>query len=56
MRGTGNTAATQSAIKLRELGPRMELTLYKVQDGFFGGDVLYHKSGPRRRMAPHIYP
>jgi ribosome biogenesis protein SSF1/2 len=30
-------------ISLKELGPRMQLQLYKVQEGFFGGDVHYHK-------------
>uniref|UniRef100_A0A915K3M1 Brix domain-containing protein n=1 Tax=Romanomermis culicivorax TaxID=13658 RepID=A0A915K3M1_ROMCU len=30
-------------IKLTEIGPRMKLQLIKLQDGFCGGEVLYHK-------------
>ena len=29
--------------RLREIGPRMELTLTKIQEGLGTGQVLYHK-------------
>jgi hypothetical protein len=41
--GKGNAAAQQSAMKLTELGPRMTLELFKVEQGVNEGDVLYHK-------------
>eukprot|EP00160_Parvularia_atlantis_P019972 Unigene8071_Nuclearia_a/m.24746 Unigene8071_Nuclearia_a/g.24746 ORF Unigene8071_Nuclearia_a/g.24746 Unigene8071_Nuclearia_a/m.24746 type:complete len:407 (+) Unigene8071_Nuclearia_a:68-1288(+) len=40
--GRGNTKSQQRAIRLKELGPRLELRLIKVQAGFCDGDVLYH--------------
>lgn len=40
--GPGNTKTQQRAIRLKELGPRMELRLLKIQGGFCGGDVLFH--------------
>ena len=33
----------QRAIKLTELGPRLSMSLIKIQDGFCDGPVLYHK-------------
>ena len=30
------------SIKLTELGPRMNLSLFKIQEGFFKGNVIYH--------------
>jgi ribosome biogenesis protein SSF1/2 len=30
-------------MKLIELGPRMDLELFKVENGMCEGDVLYHK-------------
>lgn len=30
-------------MKLTELGPRLSLSLYKVEQGVSEGDVLYHK-------------
>lgn len=29
--------------RLKEIGPRMTLSLTKITDGVCGGDVLYHK-------------
>ena len=40
--GRGNRKAQQSAIKLVEVGPRLELKLLKVEKGLCEGDVLYH--------------
>ncbi|KAJ1490117.1 hypothetical protein T484DRAFT_1777916, partial [Baffinella frigidus] len=34
--------AEEAAVKLTEIGPRMNLTLMKVEDGFCSGEVLYH--------------
>lgn len=31
------------AVKLTELGPRMELSLFKIQDSLCTGEVLYHR-------------
>mmetsp|Transcript_11785 Transcript_11785/g.15953 ORF Transcript_11785/g.15953 Transcript_11785/m.15953 type:complete len:481 (-) Transcript_11785:197-1639(-) len=41
--GRANTASTQSSLKLRELGPRLELELVKLEEGVCMGQVLYHK-------------
>lgn len=41
--GRGNIKNTKKAIRLREIGPRMELGLIKIEQGLGGGDVLYHE-------------
>jgi ribosome biogenesis protein SSF1/2 len=41
--GRGNAAAGTSAIKLKELGPRMTLQLYKIEEGICEGQVVYHR-------------
>ena len=43
--GRGNAANTQRAVRLREVGPRMELRLVKVEEGLNGSEVLYHDYG-----------
>ncbi|EST08070.1 Brix domain protein [Kalmanozyma brasiliensis GHG001] len=40
--GRGNSANTQKAIRLREIGPRMELKLVKIEEGCNEGAVLFH--------------
>ncbi|KAF9192770.1 hypothetical protein BGZ51_004938 [Haplosporangium sp. Z 767] len=40
--GRNNRKQDQRAIKLVELGPRMELKLVKIQAGMCDGEVLYH--------------
>lgn len=40
--GRGNAAHSQRAVRLREIGPRMELRLVKVEEGLNGSSVLYH--------------
>lgn len=40
--GRGNAANSQRAVRLREIGPRMELRLVKVEEGLNGSSVLYH--------------
>ena len=40
--GRGNARAQQSAIKLAEIGPRLRLSLVKIEGGLFGGEVLHH--------------
>ncbi|KAJ2957950.1 hypothetical protein NQZ79_g6412 [Umbelopsis isabellina] len=40
--GRGNKQSEQRAIRLHEIGPRMQLTLTKVENGLCGGEVLYH--------------
>ncbi len=41
--GKGNNKSQQSAMKLSELGPRMTLEIFKVEQGVNEGDILYHK-------------
>jgi len=40
--GRGNRAANKSAIRLHELGPRMDLQLMKIEEEMDGGKVIYH--------------
>ncbi|PWN20538.1 Brix-domain-containing protein [Microstroma glucosiphilum] len=40
--GRGNDANEQRAVRLREIGPRIELKLIKIEDGMVGGETLYH--------------
>ncbi|KAI9505520.1 Brix domain-containing protein, partial [Coemansia spiralis] len=40
--GRGNTKNEQRAVRLLELGPRMELKLMKVEGGLCEGEILYH--------------
>ena len=35
--------AEEAAVKLTEVGPRMRLSLLKIEDGFCSGEVLYHR-------------
>jgi len=41
--GRGNAKTQQSAMKLSELGPRVTMELFKVEQGLSEGDILYHK-------------
>jgi ribosome biogenesis protein SSF1/2 len=41
-RGRGNRKAEKSAVRLTEIGPRLTLSLTKVERGICEGDVLYH--------------
>lgn len=43
--GRGNRQAEQRAIRLVEMGPRLELSLLKIQAGLCDGEVLYHSLG-----------
>nr|CAI5864142.1 unnamed protein product [Callosobruchus analis] len=38
----GNVEQGKSAIRLIELGPRLTLSLIKIEDGLLDGEVLYH--------------
>ncbi|KAJ1734739.1 rRNA-binding ribosome biosynthesis protein [Coemansia biformis] len=40
--GRNNTKDEQRAVRLMELGPRMELKLMKVEGGLCEGEVIYH--------------
>lgn len=40
---TGNRQNQNSAIKLKELGPRLTLQLVKIEDGVCDGATIYHK-------------
>ena len=37
-----NNQNEKTTIKLREIGPRMNLNIFKIQEGFFKGNVVYH--------------
>lgn len=39
----GNMANQTSAIRLTELGPRMNLELIKIEEEICSGEILYHK-------------
>jgi ribosome biogenesis protein SSF1/2 len=41
-RGRGNMKSQQSSIKLSEIGPRLSLSLVKIEGGLFTGETLYH--------------
>ncbi|ORY40700.1 Brix-domain-containing protein, partial [Rhizoclosmatium globosum] len=41
--GRNNAAASQRAVKLQELGPRLQLRLVKITEGLCGGEVLHHE-------------
>jgi len=40
--GRGNQESEKSAIRLKEIGPRMSLSLLKIEEGISTGKVLYH--------------
>eukprot|EP00736_Rhodelphis_marinus_P012399 Rmarinus@m.9567 len=40
--GRGNKKSGTSAIRLKEMGPRMELELIKIESGLTEGEVMYH--------------
>lgn len=40
--GRGNQASQKSAVRLKEIGPRMSLKLYKIEEGISTGKVLHH--------------
>jgi ribosome biogenesis protein SSF1/2 len=42
-KGRGAKKSQQCAIKLTELGPRLELELLKIEEGVCEGNVIYHK-------------
>ncbi|KAJ1636975.1 Brix domain-containing protein [Pavlovales sp. CCMP2436] len=42
-KGRGARKSQQCAIKLIELGPRLELELLKIEEGVCEGNVIYHK-------------
>ena len=37
-----NNQNEKTTIKLKEIGPRMNLSIFKIQEGFFKGNVVYH--------------
>ncbi|TRY74758.1 hypothetical protein TCAL_00734 [Tigriopus californicus] len=38
----GNLASQQSSVRLVELGPRITMELYKIEEGLLDGEVLFH--------------
>ncbi|XP_041364631.1 suppressor of SWI4 1 homolog [Gigantopelta aegis] len=43
MTGRGNTKLSQSAIRLKEVGPRLKLQLVKIEEGICSGQVMFHE-------------
>jgi ribosome biogenesis protein SSF1/2 len=43
MTGQGNLKNEQSAVRLTEIGPRLSLDLYKIEEDLCKGKILYHK-------------
>ncbi|KAK6170878.1 hypothetical protein SNE40_019168 [Patella caerulea] len=41
--GRGNIKSAQSAIRLKEIGPRLTLQLIMIEEGFCDGKVLFHE-------------
>ncbi|XP_071948070.1 suppressor of SWI4 1 homolog [Antedon mediterranea] len=39
----GNMAAEKSAIRLVEIGPRIQFQLVKIEEGVCSGDIIYHQ-------------
>lgn len=37
-----NLNSSKSAIRLSEIGPRLKLKLFKIEEGICEGEVLYH--------------
>ena len=37
-----NKINEKKQIKLKEIGPRLNLSIFKIQEGFFKGNVVYH--------------
>ncbi|GFR93302.1 suppressor of SWI4 1 homolog [Elysia marginata] len=42
IRGRGVTTNAVNAIRLKEIGPRLNLSLVKIEEGFEGGNVMFH--------------
>jgi ribosome biogenesis protein SSF1/2 len=36
------SSASQAAVRLREIGPRLTMSLSKIEDGFCDGEVIFH--------------
>jgi hypothetical protein len=51
--GRGNRAGTRRAVRLDEIGPRLELRLLKIAEGLPGkeGQVIFHEFGKRARSC-----
>ncbi|KAI9333780.1 Brix domain-containing protein [Zopfochytrium polystomum] len=47
--GRNNRKAEQRAIRLTELGPRLQLKLVKIQEGLCDGEVLFHQFETRTK-------
>ena len=47
--GRNNQKSSQRAIRLVEIGPRMEMRLVKIENGFCDGEVIYHRIGKQLR-------
>ena len=37
------SSGSQTRLKLTEIGPRMTLSLTKVESGYWGGETIFHK-------------
>lgn len=46
-----NRAATKSAVKLQEIGPRMTLQLMKIEGGLCTGEIMFNEYGGDRKSV-----
>ncbi|CDW54513.1 Brix domain containing protein [Trichuris trichiura] len=51
LKARGCKKSTEIAVKLIEMGPRLKLQLYKVEEGFSSGPVLYHAFNSEHQLA-----
>ena len=51
--GKGNEKSEERSIRLVELGPRLELSLVKIQTGLCDGDILYPSSSVSNSNKKH---
>jgi ribosome biogenesis protein SSF1/2 len=48
-----NKSSEKTQIKLREIGPRLNLSIFKIQEGFFKGNVVFHSLIKKSKKEIH---
>ena len=48
-----NKTNEKTQIKLKEIGPRLNLSIFKIQEGFFKGNVVYHSLIKKSKKEIH---
>ena len=54
MHGAGNDKAEKSSVRLHEIGPRLTMSLVKIEQGVCEADVLYHEATATALAASHL--